>query len=204
MSQRVVLVTGASSGIGKSTASLLAERGFRVFGTSRKPQRERNGGFELLPLDVQSDSSVLECVSEVIAKAGRVDILVNNAGNVLTGAIEETSIDEAKTHFETDFFGAARMVNAVLPDMRKRKNGVIVNISSMATNFPVPFEGYYAAAKAALLAYSDALRQEVRNFNIKVSGVEPVFSVRTFKMLGCALQNRLRTTEQWRLGCFRA
>jgi NAD(P)-dependent dehydrogenase (short-subunit alcohol dehydrogenase family) len=175
MSQRVVLVTGASSGIGKSTASLLAKRGFRVFGTSRKPQRERNGGFELLPLDVQSDSSVLECVSEVIAKAGRVDILVNNAGNVLTGAIEETSIDEAKAHFETNFFGAARMVNAVLPDMRKRKNGVIVNISSMAINFPVPFEGYYAAAKAALLAYSDALRQEVRNFNIKVSVVEPGF-----------------------------
>ncbi len=175
MSQRVALVTGASSGFGKITASLLAERGFRVFGTSRKPQAKPEDGFELVPLDVQSNSSVIECVSELLAKAGHIDVLVNNAGTALTGALEETSLDEVKAHFETNFFGAVRMVNAVLPGMRNRKTGAIVNICSLAATFPVPFEGYYAATKAALLTYTEALRQEVKNFNIKVSAVEPGF-----------------------------
>ena len=173
--KRVALVTGASSGFGKATASLLAARGLRIFGTSRKPRGDRGDGFEMLELDVDSDASVDRCISEVLRRAGAVDVLVNNAGQVLTGSIEETSTEEAKAHFETNFFGAVRMTRAVLPAMRQRRRGWIVNIGSIAGAIPVPFEGFYAAGKAALLAYSRSLRLEVARFNIHVSVVEPGF-----------------------------
>jgi len=173
--KRVAVVTGASSGFGKATASLLAARGFRVFGTSRTPRADRDDGFEMLQLEVDSDASVDRCVSDVQRRAGAVDVLVNNAGQVLTGSIEETSTEEAKAHFETNFFGAVRMTRAVLPSMRQRGRGWIVNIGSIAGVIPVPFEGFYAAGKAALLAYSRALRLEVARFHIHVSVVEPGF-----------------------------
>ena len=131
--------------------------------------------FEMLPLDVDSDDSVNSCVKTVTTKAGRLDVLINNAGFVLTGGLEETSVEEAKSQFETNFFGAVRMVKAVLPIMRKQHSGQIINISSIAATFPVPFEGYYAAAKAALLSYSESLRHEVKSLGVKVSVVEPGF-----------------------------
>src|SRR2546425_4076146 len=173
--KRVAVVTGASSGFGKATAFLLAARGFRVFGTSRTPRADRDDGFEMLELDVDSDVSVFRCVKTIQERAGAVDVLVNNAGLVLTGSIEETSTEEAKAHFETNFFGAVRMTRAVLPPMRERRRGCIGNVGSIAGAIPVPFEGFYAAAKAALLAYSRALRLEVARFNIHVSIVEPGF-----------------------------
>lgn len=129
----------------------------------------------MLELDVDSEASANRCVSTVVGRAGAIDVLVNNAGQVLTGAIEETSTEEAKAHFETNFFGAVRMTRAVLPHMRQRRRGWIVTIGSIAGTIPVPFEGFYAAAKAALLAYSQALRLEVASFNIHVSVVEPGF-----------------------------
>ena len=171
---RVVLVTGASSGFGQLTASMLTTRGFRVFGTSRIPSDNQHG-VEMLRLEITSDDSARNCVAELLQRAGRIDVLVNNAGQVITGGIEETSIEEAKAHFDSNFFGAVRVVNAVLPDMRKRRSGQIVNVASIAGTFPVPFEGYYGAAKAALMAYSDVLRQEVKSLGIKVSVVEPGF-----------------------------
>ena len=173
--QKVILVTGTSSGFGKLTASLLAERGYIVFGTSRKVATESKGGFEMLQLDITSDQSVKDCVSTVLQGRGRIDVLVNNAGQAMTGGLEETSVEEAKEHFDSNFFGPVRMVNAVLPDMRKRRSGQIINLSSLAATFPVPFEGYYGAAKAALLAYTEVLRQEVKSLGIKVSVVEPGF-----------------------------
>ena len=185
----VVLVTGASSGFGKLTASALAKRGFRTFGTSRKLTAGNKSDFEMLQLDVTSDTSVTKCVSDLMEKTGRVDVLVNNAGQVLTGGLEETSVGEAKTHFDSNFFGAVRMVNAVLPDMRKRGSGRIINVASLAGSFPVPFEGYYGAAKAALMTYSEALRQEVKSLGIKVSVVEPGF----FKTN--IIQNRTRAAN---------
>jgi short-subunit dehydrogenase len=175
MGPRVVLITGASSGFGRTTASLLAGRGFRVFGTSRRPASADGDGFEMLPLDVDADESAEACVRTVIQRAGRLDVLVNSAGYVLAGGIEETSVAEAKAQFETNFFGAVRMVNAVLPLMRGQKSGQIINIGSLAATLPVPFEGFYAATKAALVAYSEVLRSEVKAFNIKVSIVEPGF-----------------------------
>ena len=134
----VVLVTGASSGFGKLTVSVLAERGYVVFGTSRKAASESKEGFEMVQLDITSDQSARKCVSAILEKCGRIDVLVNNAGEAMTGGLEETSLEEAKAHFESTFFGAVRMVNAVLPEMRKRRNGRIINIASLAGIFPVP------------------------------------------------------------------
>jgi len=171
----IVLVTGASSGFGKLTASFLAERGYVVFGTSRKAPGKSRDGFEMVQLDITSDQSVKESVSTILQKGGRIDVLVNNAGQAQTGGLEETSIEEAKAHFDSNFFGAVRMVNAVLPDMRRRRRGRIINLASLAATFPVLFEGYYAAAKAALMTYTEVLRQEVKSLGIQVSLVEPGF-----------------------------
>ncbi|MEX2156743.1 MAG: SDR family NAD(P)-dependent oxidoreductase [Gemmatimonadales bacterium] len=170
MSQTVV-VTGASSGIGQATARLLAERGFTVFGTARKPESTQSQGVTMVPLDVRSDESVRACVAQV----GRVDVLINNAGYAVTGAAEETSLDEAKAQFETNFFGIVRMVNTVLPGMRAAGAGKIINISSLAGNTAIPYSGFYSASKFALEGYSEALWYEVRPFGISVSLVEPGF-----------------------------
>ncbi|MDA4135903.1 MAG: SDR family NAD(P)-dependent oxidoreductase [Thaumarchaeota archaeon] len=173
--EKVVLITGASSGFGKSARALLAGRGYKVYGTSRRPQSESDGKVWMLTLDVDSDASVEACVGTLLGREGRIDVLVNNAGTALTGGAEETSIEEAKAHFETNFFGAVRVTKVVLPIMRRQKGGKIINIGSIAAKMPAPFEGYYAAGKAALLAYSDALRHEVSSLNISVSVVEPGF-----------------------------
>ena len=117
--QKVVLITGASSGVGQSTARLLAQEGYRVFGTSRNPTGAAAiPSVEMLPLDVRSDASVVACVTAVVNQVGRVDVLVNNAAYELAGALEETSLEEAKDQFETNFFGVVRLVRAVLPSMR--------------------------------------------------------------------------------------
>ena len=174
MSQ-TILVTGASSGIGQSTARLLAAHGFTVFGTARKPDSAKREPFTMLALDVRSDESVRACVAQVIAKAGRLDVLVNNAGYAMMGAAEETSVEEAKAQFETNFFGIVRMVNAVLPGMRAAGAGKIINISSLAGNTAIPFSAFYSATKFAVEGYSESLWHEVRPFGISVSLVEPGF-----------------------------
>jgi len=174
MSQ-TVLVTGASSGIGQATAQLLAERGHRVFGTTRKPGAAQASGFTMVGLDVRSDDSVRGCVDQVLSQAGRLDVLVNNAGYTLMGAAEETSVAEAKAQFETNFFGVVRMVNAVLPVMRKAGAGKIVNIGSLAGITAIPFGGFYTASKFAIEGYSEALWHELRPLGISVSVIEPGF-----------------------------
>src|SRR5690606_35507590 len=159
---KVVLITGASSGLGRATARLLAERGYRVFGTSRRPPADApTGGVEPLALDVCADASVAACVQTVLARAGRIDALINNAGYELGGALEEATLEEAQRQFETNFFGAVRMIRAVLPAMRRQGGGRIVNVSSLAGLAPVPFLGLYSASKFALEGYSEALRHEV-------------------------------------------
>lgn len=177
---KVALVTGASSGIGRSIAQSLAAQGMSVFGTSRNPAgTEPIPGVALLALDVCQEESVRFCVEAVLAKHGRLDVLVNNAGYVLAGAVEDISPDEARAQFETNLFGAMRMIRAVLPAMRLQRSGCIVNISSLSGLVAVPpFCGVYSASKHALEAYSEHLRREVRSFNIRVSLVEPG-SIRT-------------------------
>jgi NAD(P)-dependent dehydrogenase (short-subunit alcohol dehydrogenase family) len=173
--RKVVLVTGASSGLGRATAALLAGQGYRVFGTSRLPSVADLPGVEMLILDVREDASVEQAVESVMQQTARIDVLINNAGYLLSGAIEETSIEEAKAQFDTNFFGAVRMVRAVLPSMRAHGGGRIVNIGSLAGLIGVPFEGFYSASKHALEGYTASLRHEVRPFGIYVSTVEPGF-----------------------------
>ncbi len=181
---KTVLITGASSGFGKATAELLSGQGYRVFGTSRHTHDVDSVGYEMLTLDVRDDESVRACVDAVLAKTGSIDILINNAGYDLAGALEETSVEEAKAQFETNFFGVLRMTNAVLPVMRAQKEGRIINIGSLAGLVAVPFHGMYSASKYALEGYSEALRQEVKPFNIKVSLIEPGFASTNFGQSG--------------------
>jgi NAD(P)-dependent dehydrogenase (short-subunit alcohol dehydrogenase family) len=172
--RQVALVTGASSGIGAETASLLAARGYRTFGASREPEtRPGPKGVEMLKLDVRSDESARAVVEDIHQKAGRLDILVNNAGFGLFGGIEETSLEEARAQLETNFWGAVRMTACVLPRMRERRFGRIINISSVLGFIAVPFQGFYVASKHALEGYSEVLDLEVREFGIRVALIEP-------------------------------
>lgn len=167
-----MLVTGASSGIGEATARSFAEHGYRAFGTSRRDLPDE-AGVEMLQLDVTSDESVTRCVDKVLERAGRIDVLVNNAGTMHQGFAEETSISQAHAVFDANLLGVARVTNAVLPGMRSRRTGRIVNIGSLAAWVGEPGEGFYAASKAALARYTEALRHEVWALGISVSLVEP-------------------------------
>lgn len=170
----VALVTGASSGFGRHIAESLSRAGFRTFGTSRSG-RPGSEGVEMVALDVQDDDSVAACVEAVRAKAGAIHILVNNAGVLDVGPAEECSVSEVRALFETNFFGVIRMTNAVLPEMRARRSGRIINIGSLAGLLPPPGEAAYAASKFALEGYSEALSIEVAPFGVKVSLIEPGF-----------------------------
>lgn len=170
---KVALVTGASTGIGRAVAEQLARDGLRVFGTSRKPAGRAPDGVEMIPLDVCSDESVGSCISGLLARTGRIDILVNAAGYLLSGAVEETTIEEGKAQLETNFFGTFRVIKAVLPTMRSRRAGNIINITSLAGVVPLPFWGLYAASKFAVEGLTETLRYELSPFGISVSAIEP-------------------------------
>ena len=173
----VVLITGVSSGIGRETAQLLAQRGARVFGTVRDLGRaEPIAKVELVLMDVTYDKSVKDGAESVLENAGKIDILINNAGYSIAGGLEETSIEEARQLFETNFFGALRVIQAVLPSMRRQGYGRIVNISSMLGVFPGPYRGMYAASKHALEGYTKTLDHEVRTFGIRAALVEPMYT----------------------------
>jgi short-subunit dehydrogenase len=168
---RVVLITGASSGIGACCAAYLAGRGYRVYGGARGAVTA--AGVEALSLDVTSDSSVAEAVGILFNREGRLDVLVNNAGFGIGGAIEDTSVEEAQEQFDVNFFGVHRMCRAALPIMREQKSGYIVNIGSIGGLIGIPFQGFYSATKFALEGFSEALRLEVRPFGIYVVLIEP-------------------------------
>ncbi len=175
---KVALVTGVSCGIGHATAATLADQGFRVFGTTRQSvdAGAALGSVTLVRLDVRDDESVHTCVRAVLDQAGRLDALVNSAGYVLLGSLEETSIEEARGLFETNFFGVLSMCRAVLPVMRQQGAGRIVNVSSVLGFLPAPYMGIYAASKHAIEGYSESLDHELRQFGIRVSVIEPGFT----------------------------
>ena len=197
--QKVVLITGASSGVGQATARLLSQRDYKVFGTSRNPARaEALPAVEMLPLDVRQEDSVRACVAAVSARGGRIDVLINNAGQELAGALEELSSEEVRAQFETNFFGAARMISEVLPLMRRQKHGHIVNVTSLAGLAPIPFLGMYSAAKFALEGYSEALAHEVQPFGIRVSLAEPWFLKTAMASNRQFAANRIPDYDPWR------
>ncbi len=170
----VVLITGATSGIGKASAELLAASGYRVFGTSRDPTGKQPSGFELMQVDVTSDASVAACVAEIAVRTGdRIDVLVNNAGTGVLGAAEEVSADEAAALFQVNLFGVMRMTSAVLPLMRARRSGTIINMGSSGGIASLPFAGLYCATKHALEAYTAALRHELRPLGLAATVVAP-------------------------------
>lgn len=169
---KTAFITGASRGIGKATAELLNQNGYRVFGTSRHPQGD-NGTIRMVQLDVCDDESVKNCVETIYSEAGQIDILINNAGISIFGAVEETSLEESKRVFETNLFGVMRVTNAVLPIMRKQTSGLVINLSSLAGLIGVPYLGIYTASKYALEGYAETLRYEVKALGIDVVLLEP-------------------------------
>jgi NAD(P)-dependent dehydrogenase (short-subunit alcohol dehydrogenase family) len=173
----IALVTGASSGIGEATAQRLAMAGYKVYGTSRHSSQSGQRSFAMLPLDVTSDESVEHAVSELIRLEGRIDLLVNNAGfGVAPAAAEESSMEQAKAIFETNFFGLIRMTRAVVPHMRRQGTGRIINIGSVLGFLPMPYGALYAATKHAVEGYSESLDHELRTRGIRVSVIEPAYT----------------------------
>ena len=176
--QQVVLITGASSGIGKACAQVLHQKGRRVYGTSRYAPEQpatpaQPTSFNLIRMDVTSDESVEEGVKWVLAREGRLDVVVNCAGYGLAGSVEDTQIDEARAQLETNFLGLVRVCHAVLPIMRQQGSGYLINISSMAGLIGIPFQGFYSASKFAVEGLTEALRLEVKPYGIRVVLIEP-------------------------------
>lgn len=191
MTQRVALVTGASSGIGKATAELLAKNGFFVFAMARRKDRLeqiRSDNIEPIQLDVTDVEAITAAIEHIVTTKGRIDVLVNNAGFGQLGAVECVSMEAAYRQFEVNVFGYARFMQAVLPYMREQKSGCIVNISSILGKIALPGFGWYAASKHAVEALSESLRGEVKAFGIDVIVIAPgliktEFAAKEFELL---------------------
>ncbi len=176
MEKKVILLTGASSGIGYQTAAMLAKQGHIVYGAARRIEKMDNlKPFGVIPLklDVTDDASVDEAIKTIIDSKGRIDVLINNAGYGSFGAIEDVSLEEARKQFDVNLFGVAMLIKKVLPHMRKQHRGTIINVSSMGGRLTTYFGAWYHATKYALEAFSDALRMETKEFGINVSIIEP-------------------------------
>ena len=176
MEKKVVLITGASSGIGKETAKLLVENGHIVYGAARRLDKMndlKEAGIKLLEMDVTNDESMVNGIQKIMETEKRIDVLVNNAGYGSFGALEDVPISEAKYQFEVNIFGLARLTQLVLPYMRKKQSGKIVNISSMGGKFGEPHGAWYHATKFAVEGLSDSLRMELKQFKIDVVIIEP-------------------------------
>ena len=170
---KIILITGGSSGIGKSIGEFLIAKGCVVYGTSRNPDKVINHPFPLLQLDVKDTVSIQTAIEQVVSNEGRLDVLVNNAGMGITGSIEDTPTDEMRKAFDTNLFGAIDMMKGVLPQMRKQGQGLIINITSIAGYMGLPFRGIYSASKGTLELVTEATNMEVKKFGINVVNVAP-------------------------------
>lgn len=174
MEQKIVLITGGSSGIGKSIGIFLKAKGFKVYGTTRNTANYPNfDAFELLELDVKKADTINTAITELIKREGRIDVLINNAGVGITGPIEETPNDEIVKAFDTNFHGPIRMMKAVLPHMRIQKSGLVINITSIAGYMGLPYRGIYSATKGALELVTEAMRMEIKDFGIQMTNLAP-------------------------------
>lgn len=170
---KVVLITGASSGIGKSIAQYLHKKGMVVYGTSRNPKVSKLNGVKMLPLDVTEFDTIKKTVATIIENEGRIDVLINNAGMGITGPIEDTPTNEMRSVFNINFFGAIDVMKAVLPQLRQQKSGLIINVTSIAGYMGLPFRGVYSASKGALEIITETTRMEVKEFGISITNVAP-------------------------------
>ncbi|WP_346883299.1 SDR family oxidoreductase [uncultured Algibacter sp.] len=170
---KVILITGGSSGIGKSIGEFLTEKGFTVYGTSRRPEQYTASKFPIIGLDVGRVDTIKKAVQTILEKENRLDVLVNNAGAGITGPIEEIPEEEIKHNFETNFFGPINVIKAVLPQMRKQQSGLIINVTSIAGYMGLPYRGVYSASKGALELLTEAFRMEIKAFNVKMTNVAP-------------------------------
>lgn len=170
---KVVLITGGSSGIGKSIGEYLTEKGFRVYGTSRNPDKYKNSKFPILALDVKDKETISSTVKTIVNAEKQLDVVINNAGAGITGPIEEIPETEIKANFDTNFFGPINVIKAVLPQMRKQKYGLIINVTSIAGYMGLPYRGVYSASKGALELITEAFRMELKGFNINMTNVAP-------------------------------
>jgi len=181
INDRVVLITGASSGFGEACARHLSQKGYRVYGTSRNAGFEKKSApspagvpfLKMIPMDVRETASVNKGVKYIIDREGRIDVMVNNAGIAVAGTVEDMTVDDVKSQFETNFFGAVRVCQAVIPKMRAQHSGYIVNISSIGGVMGIPFQSAYSASKFALEGFTEAFRIEVKPFGIHVVLIEP-------------------------------
>ena len=176
MNTQTILVTGASSGMGKQFAQALLAQGHRVYAVARRLEQMqdlRNQGARTLKMDVTKDEDLVSVVDEIQAEAGAIDVLINNAGFGMYGAMEDTSIEDARYQFEVNLFGMARLTQLLLPGMRKQGHGKIINISSMGGKIYTPLGSWYHATKHAVEGWSDCLRLELKAHNIDVVIVEP-------------------------------
>jgi short-subunit dehydrogenase len=170
--KKVILITGISSGFGQKTAELLAKDGHKVYGTVRRDVPV-SGGVIKMNLDLTDPESIKKTVSEIISKEGRIDTLINNAGMHTGGPIETLPIEYAKLQIDTNFIGLVNLTREVLPYMRKQGGGTIINFSSIGGLMGLPFQAFYSAGKFAIEGFSEALRMEVKQFNIKVVLINP-------------------------------
>lgn len=170
---KVIFITGASSGIGKAIGEFLHRKNFKVYGTSRNPERIENSLFPLVKLDVRNVESIQSAVAEILLKEERIDVVINNAGVGITGPLEEIPTSEIKNNFETNLFGPIEVMKAVLPQMRKQKKGLIINITSIAGYMGLPYRSVYSASKGALELITEAVSMEVKEFGINITNVAP-------------------------------
>lgn len=171
--KKIILVTGASSGLGLATAVALSAKGHTVYGASRSMGKLKNAPFKTLEMDVTADAAVDAAVRNIISIEGKIDVLINNAGNGITGPLYSMPVDYAKKQFEVNFFGVVRVSSAVLPGMIERCEGMIINIGSLAGLFGLPYQGLYSASKFAIEGYSESLRMELQNTGVKLVVVNP-------------------------------
>lgn len=195
----VALVTGASSGIGEATAHKLLAAGYTVYGTSRRGGQAGQRRFPLLALDVTDDASVDAAVNELLKLEGRIDLLVNNAGfGIAPGAAQESSIEQAKALFDTNFLGILRMTRAIVPHMLERGSGRIINIGSILGAVSVPYVALYCASKHAVAGYSQALDHELRTRGVRVSVIEPAYTKTQFEANNIEPDAKLKEYESIR------
>lgn len=172
--KKVVFITGASSGLGKATANYLSEKGYVVYGTCRNPNNyESPDKYKLISLNFNKVNTIKKAVDIVLKSEGRIDILINNAGTGIIGPIEELDISAIELNFETNFYGPLKLIQMILPQMRKQQYGYIINITSIASSIGLPYRGVYSASKGALSLLTEAIRMEVSPFGINVCTVSP-------------------------------